>query len=217
MCLALCAHLVQRCNERVVEPSSDQGREPAPCGPRPESKLLDRSWRRTEDRHHLTMVRHLERLPSLHSPEHSAALVSKLAVRDDRHVAIVAVACSHRRSRPDVRPTTGNVTRARRASGRDGLRVRDALAEIRLRFRDSSGSPPYRGQAKPQTNRTTAIELVSEGGLEPPCPIRALAPQASASTYSATRTWVARILRASQTTLTKSGCRRAPWQGRMVR
>jgi hypothetical protein len=29
---------------------------------------------------------------------------------------------------------------------------------------------------------------VSEGGLEPPCPIRALAPQASASTYSATRT-----------------------------
>ena len=29
---------------------------------------------------------------------------------------------------------------------------------------------------------------VSEGGLEPPCPTRALAPQASASTYSATRT-----------------------------
>ena len=29
---------------------------------------------------------------------------------------------------------------------------------------------------------------VSEGGLEPPCPIRALAPQASASAYSATRT-----------------------------
>src|SRR5690349_8039255 len=30
---------------------------------------------------------------------------------------------------------------------------------------------------------------VSEGGLEPPCPLRALAPQASASAYSATRTW----------------------------
>src|SRR5207302_8118108 len=29
---------------------------------------------------------------------------------------------------------------------------------------------------------------VSEGGLEPPCPLRALAPQASASAYSATRT-----------------------------
>src|SRR3954469_13596822 len=29
---------------------------------------------------------------------------------------------------------------------------------------------------------------VSEGGLEPPCPIRALAPQASASANSATRT-----------------------------
>jgi hypothetical protein len=30
--------------------------------------------------------------------------------------------------------------------------------------------------------------FVSEGGLEPPCPNRALAPQASASAYSATRT-----------------------------
>jgi hypothetical protein len=29
---------------------------------------------------------------------------------------------------------------------------------------------------------------VSEGGLEPPCPFGALAPQASASAYSATRT-----------------------------
>jgi hypothetical protein len=32
------------------------------------------------------------------------------------------------------------------------------------------------------------FEKVSEGGLEPPCPLRALAPQASASAYSATRT-----------------------------
>ena len=32
------------------------------------------------------------------------------------------------------------------------------------------------------------VSNVSEGGLEPPCPLRALAPQASASTYSATRT-----------------------------
>ena len=30
---------------------------------------------------------------------------------------------------------------------------------------------------------------MSEGGLEPPCPLRALAPQASASAYSATRTY----------------------------
>src|SRR6478672_3685347 len=34
--------------------------------------------------------------------------------------------------------------------------------------------------------------MVSEGGLEPPRPIRALAPQASASAYSATRTRVRR-------------------------
>ena len=36
--------------------------------------------------------------------------------------------------------------------------------------------------------------VVSEGGLEPPCPIRALAPQASASAYSATRTWDSGLL-----------------------
>jgi site-specific DNA recombinase len=34
--------------------------------------------------------------------------------------------------------------------------------------------------------------FVSEGGLEPPCPLRALAPQASASAYSATRTQLGR-------------------------
>ena len=34
----------------------------------------------------------------------------------------------------------------------------------------------------------TCTDLVSEGGLEPPCPFGALAPQASASAYSATRT-----------------------------
>src|SRR6185437_17038662 len=34
---------------------------------------------------------------------------------------------------------------------------------------------------------------VSEGGLEPPCPLRALAPQASASAYSATRTQLAAV------------------------
>src|SRR5947209_3995502 len=37
-----------------------------------------------------------------------------------------------------------------------------------------------------------APKFVSEGGLEPPCPLRALAPQASASAYSATRTRDAR-------------------------
>src|SRR3546814_11720082 len=37
------------------------------------------------------------------------------------------------------------------------------------------------------------FRCVREGGLEPPRPIRALAPQASASTYSATRAWVSRL------------------------
>jgi hypothetical protein len=40
----------------------------------------------------------------------------------------------------------------------------------------------------------TWANSVSEGGLEPPCPFGALAPQASASAYSATRTWVSDML-----------------------
>jgi hypothetical protein len=45
---------------------------------------------------------------------------------------------------------------------------------------------------------------VSEGGLEPPCPLRALAPQASASTYSATRTWVRPVAPDSAETIASS-------------
>jgi hypothetical protein len=44
---------------------------------------------------------------------------------------------------------------------------------------------------RPITPGQRPNDLVSEGGLEPPCPIRALAPQASASAYSATRTCTA--------------------------
>jgi site-specific DNA recombinase len=39
------------------------------------------------------------------------------------------------------------------------------------------------------SQRSIGERFVSEGGLEPPCPKRALAPQASASAYSATRTY----------------------------
>lgn len=41
---------------------------------------------------------------------------------------------------------------------------------------------------KQKTPRELGAQPVSEGGLEPPPPIRGLAPQASASAYSATRT-----------------------------
>src|ERR1039457_3299158 len=48
--------------------------------------------------------------------------------------------------------------------------------------------------------------LVSEGGLEPPCPFGALAPQASASAYSATRTYAgARRCRAGRLTIANPG------------
>src|ERR1035441_7047186 len=47
---------------------------------------------------------------------------------------------------------------------------------------------------------------VSEGGLEPPCPFGALAPQASASAYSATRTYAgARRCRAGRLTIANPG------------
>src|ERR1700749_2119324 len=52
---------------------------------------------------------------------------------------------------------------------------------------DRTGRGPEIGALNPVTWKN----LVSEGGLEPPCPFGALAPQASASAYSATRTWVA--------------------------
>jgi hypothetical protein len=43
--------------------------------------------------------------------------------------------------------------------------------------------------AEPNYRPSGCANAVSEGGLEPPCPFGALAPQASASAYSATRTW----------------------------
>src|SRR5215471_7557568 len=60
-------------------------------------------------------------------------------------------------------------------------------------------SPPVRVSRPPLGHARSAYSsgarfgeispiCVSEGGLEPPCPKRALAPQASASAYSATRT-----------------------------
>ena len=56
---------------------------------------------------------------------------------------------------------------------------------------------------------------VSEGGLEPPCPIRALAPQASASTYSATRTWVRPVAPDSAETIASS--ERLTWRDLYLR
>src|SRR5262245_27818307 len=48
--------------------------------------------------------------------------------------------------------------------------------------------PPGRACSSSACFGEIAPVFVSEGGLEPPCPLRALAPQASASAYSATRT-----------------------------
>ena len=52
-----------------------------------------------------------------------------------------------------------------------------------------SGNSVATGRPSANYNGLTCGNSVSEGGLEPPCPFGALAPQASASAYSATRTW----------------------------
>src|SRR5436309_13956265 len=69
----------------------------------------------------------------------------------------------------------------------------------------------------------TGKDVVSEGGLEPPCPQRALAPQASASAYSATRTCAAATVSAGRLTIAnvadprRSARRPAPAAGRPAR
>ena len=50
--------------------------------------------------------------------------------------------------------------------------------------------PRAREAANESAHQSATYRDVSEGGLEPPCPFGALAPQASASAYSATRTWL---------------------------
>ena len=51
-----------------------------------------------------------------------------------------------------------------------------------------SGNSVANSRSAANYKASTRTDLVSEGGLEPPCPFGALAPQASASAYSATRT-----------------------------
>jgi hypothetical protein len=102
---------------------------------------------------------------------------------------------------------------SKREIARTRIRVRTAMAtQTREQGRYLGGRPPYGyrlADAGPHPNKVHAPATaeagpgrpfgmpengrswgfnVSEGGLEPPCPFGALAPQASASAYSATRT-----------------------------
>ncbi len=74
-------------------------------------------------------------------------------------------------------PSTGNAERCGELRLVGGRRPGSACVRVE-RQRPPSASPRLDGLVRP----------VSEGGLEPPRPIRALAPQASASANSATRT-----------------------------
>jgi site-specific DNA recombinase len=62
----------------------------------------------------------------------------------------------------------------------------DLYAQLKLTLTYQPGERLVEATVKPRLDMRKG--LVSEGGLEPPCPLRALAPQASASAYSATRT-----------------------------
>jgi hypothetical protein len=62
----------------------------------------------------------------------------------------------------------------------------DIYAKLRLTLTYQPGEKLVQATIKPALNMCKGF--VSEGGLEPPCPFGALAPQASASAYSATRT-----------------------------
>jgi site-specific DNA recombinase len=72
----------------------------------------------------------------------------------------------------------------------DPTRTAEAYRKLGVRLTYDPAGPLIRATAEPQSNKLVKW-YVSEGGLEPPCPFGALAPQASASAYSATRTWAA--------------------------
>src|SRR4051812_7997628 len=69
------------------------------------------------------------------------------------------------------------------------------------------------GFAPAEAHGSVLRPAVSEGGLEPPCPFGALAPQASASAYSATRTWFAEHTGVSRALQSRGGARRGRMGG----
>ena len=77
---------------------------------------------------------------------------------------------------------------ARGLSQADPADLANAYSKLGLRLTYHPGRNLVRATASPRA-ANIGKWFVSEGGLEPPCPFGALAPQASASAYSATRTW----------------------------
>jgi hypothetical protein len=82
--------------------------------------------------------------------------------------------------------------------------IADAYKKLGLRLTYHPDRHVIRAAASPQQGNLGKWS-VSEGGLEPPCPFGALAPQASASAYSATRTSTASGRRASRITIANQG------------
>jgi hypothetical protein len=75
---------------------------------------------------------------------------------------------------------------ARVVQGADPADKADIYAKLKLTLTYEPEEREVKAIIKPGLDMRKGF--VSEGGLEPPCPFGALAPQASASAYSATRT-----------------------------
>jgi site-specific DNA recombinase len=71
--------------------------------------------------------------------------------------------------------------------GAEPAQIADAYRKLGVRLTYDPAGPLIRATVSPQAGNIGKWS-VSEGGLEPPCPFGALAPQASASANSATRT-----------------------------
>ena len=102
---------------------------------------------------------------------------------------------ARQRQRDRHRPTASAATASQPAGRRDqrhrqplshGRRLHGGAQMARMPRACSSGA---RACSSGTVLREISPIFVSEGGLEPPCPFGALAPQASASANSATRTW----------------------------
>ncbi len=127
----------------------------------------------------------------------SAAIVARSATRPEASIRPNPYTTSGRPSglaSGTGRPAPGlpGRGRPRPAAGMTGATGRAVMAASRTGGAASGGGhddqPPGTRVRVVRSLGEIAPKSVSEGGLEPPCPLRALAPQASASAYSATRT-----------------------------
>lgn len=169
----------------------------------------------------LFLVQHLRTLDEVHAAalgvRRALALLSaEVLVTEDSGVGSAATSTRRTSAEPsartDVRGSAAMMVSRRRAMATPAAVVWCRTAVTVLELSHSAvepGSKPVPGGVRPLTaafgSGETSPSCVSEGGLEPPPSIRGLAPQASASAYSATRTRVSRPSLSARVTVAKHG------------